>query len=115
VLRLHFADLGELVDRRVEVGGGDHEADHPGADLARVLVVDRLRLGVGAGDVAALGLDEGADLEQLRVEQAAADGEGHRRFADDRRALQSRHHVVRQLRVAVGDWRLSRATARAVT
>ena len=67
VLALHLADLRELVDGRVEVRGWDHEVDDPGSDLAGLAGRLRARLGVGAGDEAALRLDQGADLRELRV------------------------------------------------
>src|SRR5207247_973003 len=85
-----------LIERRVEGAGRDHEVDDAGADLAAGRVGCRARLCVGAGDVAALRLDEAAHLGQLRVERARADGDAELRLADDGRALQRRDVIARE-------------------
>src|SRR5438445_8269962 len=70
VLALDLADLGQLIDRGVEMRGRDHEVDDARPDLAVLSLTARARLGVGAGDVAALQLDEVADLRELGIEGA---------------------------------------------
>src|SRR5256886_4339825 len=70
VLALHLPHLGQLIDRGVEMGGRDHEVDDARPDLAVLRLVRGARLGIGAGDVAALQLDEVADLCELGIKGA---------------------------------------------
>src|SRR4029077_11051481 len=58
--------------------------------------VRRRRLRIGAGDVAALALDQRADRLELRVEQARANRDAELGGADDGRALQGRDCLAGQ-------------------
>ncbi len=104
VLALDVPDLGQRVDRGVEVGRRDHEVDDAGPDRAGLVSAQRLRLGVGAGDVAALALDKSADFGQLGAELTRSDSDAQLRLADDRRTLESGDRVAGQGRrsAAVG-------------
>ena len=96
VLALDLADLGQLVDRAVEMRGGDHEVDYSRADLAVLNLTCWVGLGVGTGDVAALELDQVADLRELGIERAGSDGDRQLRLTDDRWALESWNRGARQ-------------------
>ena len=84
VLALDLAHLGELIDRVVELGRRDHESDHAGPDLG---IGRRVGLGVGAGDKASLQLNQSADVGELGVERARADGDRKLGLANDLRTL----------------------------
>ena len=93
MLTLHVADLLQLADRRVECAGGNHEGDDAGPDLVRRVVDGRVRLRLGAGDVAAVRLDEAAHLGQLGAERPGLDRDADARLPDDRRSLEGGHRV----------------------